>query len=110
MIANVAHDLRTPLTALHGHLEALRAESARAGVAAQHLDIALSQQADKLRRLTQQLFELATLQSMDQPIHSERFRLDEVVADAVQKFEVLAAPRHVASGGRASRRRCRAGR
>ena len=25
VIANVAHDLRTPLTALHGHLEALRA-------------------------------------------------------------------------------------
>jgi signal transduction histidine kinase len=98
VIANVAHDLRTPLTALHGHLEALRAKSAHAGVAAQHLDIALSQ-SDKLRHLTQQLFELATLQSMDQPVHSERFRLDEVVADAVQKFEVLAAPRHVALAG-----------
>lgn len=88
VIANVAHDLRTPLTALHGHLEALRAGTSRPQQAAQHVATALAQ-SDKLRRLTQQLFELATLQSMEQVLHSERFRLDELVADAVQKFGLL---------------------
>ncbi len=88
VIANVAHDLRTPLTALHGHLEALRAGAGNPQQAAQHVDTALAQ-SDKLRRLTQQLFELATLQSMEQVLHSERFRLDELVADAVQKFGLL---------------------
>jgi signal transduction histidine kinase len=88
VIANVAHDLRTPLTALHGHLEALRTGVAEGSQADQHVSTALAQ-SDKLRRLTQQLFELATLQSMEQVLHSERFRLDELVADAVQKFGLL---------------------
>ncbi len=98
VIANVAHDLRTPLTALHGHLEALRAGAADAPRATQHLDTALAQ-SDKLRRLTQQLFELATLQAMDQVLHSEHFRLDELVADAVQKFSVAALPSRVMLAG-----------
>ena len=97
VIANVAHDLRTPLTALHGHLEALRAGAV---FTTQHLDIALAQ-SDKLRHLTQQLFELATLQAMDQVLRSERFRLDELVADAVQKFDLLAPPSRVALAGAA---------
>jgi len=86
MMASVAHDLRTPLTALHGHLEALAAEAApdatrRAGV----LQAALAQ-SRKVGRLSQQLFELAALQSTQQVLHRERFSLDEVVTDAVQKF------------------------
>ncbi len=88
MMASVAHDLRTPLTALHGHLEALAADTAtdpmrRAAV----LQAALAQ-SRKVSRLSQQLFELAALQSTGQVLHRERFSLDEVVTDAVQKFEL----------------------
>ncbi|KPF48433.1 histidine kinase [beta proteobacterium AAP121] len=90
MMASVAHDLRTPLTALHGHLEALaqgslqtEAPAARATV----LQAALAQ-SRKVGRLSQQLFELAALQSGDPVLQRERFALDEVVSDAVQKFEV----------------------
>ena len=88
MMASVAHDLRTPLTALHGHLEALAGETApdalrRAAV----LQAALAQ-SRKVSRLSQQLFELAALQSTEQVLHRERFCLDEVVTDAVQKFEL----------------------
>jgi signal transduction histidine kinase len=100
VIANVAHDLRTPLTALHGHLEVLRNHSVDPAQATQHVDTALAQ-SDKLRRLTQQLFDLATLQSMDHVLHTERFRLDELVADAVQKFDLLAASGRVVLAGAA---------
>ncbi len=112
VMAGVAHDLRTPLTALHGHLEALEAleapkpldqppapapPAARAqppvgqGTGAcetgarRHLAAALSQ-SHKLRRLTQQLFELATLQATQELPQRERFRLDELVSDTVLKF------------------------
>ena len=91
MMASVAHDLRTPLTALHGHLEALASERFAPGVdRARLFDSALAQ-SNKVRRLSQQLFELASLQSADFVLHRERFFLDELVADTVQKFE-LAAP------------------
>lgn len=93
MMASVAHDLRTPLTALHGHLEAL-AQGALPGTPAdaapaRHavMQAALAQ-SRKVGRLSQQLFELAALQSGDPVLQRERFALDEVVSDAVQKFEV----------------------
>ncbi len=100
VIANVAHDLRTPLTALHGHVEALgRSDDALdEGLRRRHVAAALAQ-SDKVRRLSQQLFELATLQSTDQVLQRERFRIDELVADAVQKFELSATPPPVALDG-----------
>ncbi|MDI1261331.1 HAMP domain-containing sensor histidine kinase [Aquabacterium sp.] len=87
MMASVAHDLRTPLTALHGHLEALAAEASpeEATRRAAVLQAALAQ-SRKVSRLSQQLFELAALQSTQQVLHHERFSLDELVSDAVQKF------------------------
>jgi signal transduction histidine kinase len=87
MMASVAHDLRTPLTALHGHLEALSGDPLRHE---RVLSAALAQ-SNKVRRLSQQLFELAALQSSDQVLHRERFSLDELVTDAVQKFEFVDA-------------------
>ncbi|MBI3157128.1 MAG: HAMP domain-containing histidine kinase [Burkholderiales bacterium] len=87
MMASVAHDLRTPLTALHGHLEALAGGANDGERRARVLQAALSQ-SRKVSRLSQQLFELAALQSSSQVLHRERFRLDELVTDAVQKFEL----------------------
>ncbi|MDZ7589314.1 MAG: HAMP domain-containing sensor histidine kinase [Rubrivivax sp.] len=88
MMASVAHDLRTPLTALHGHLERLASEDRIEADTARRqmvLQAALAQ-SRKVSRLSQQLFELAALQSPAQVLHRERFSLDEVVTDAVQKF------------------------
>lgn len=83
VMAGVAHDLRTPLTALHGHLEALTVD--RGDTGRRHLDAALAQ-SNKVRRLSQQLFELAALQSADEVLHRERFQLEDLVTDTVQKF------------------------
>jgi signal transduction histidine kinase len=99
MMASVAHDLRTPLTALHGHLEALAGESTPdAGRRTAVLQAALAQ-SRKVGRLSQQLFELAALQSTEQVLHRERFSLDEVVTDAVQKFEFSVAQPQVTLHG-----------
>lgn len=92
MMASVAHDLRTPLTALHGHLEVLASEvEPAAGRRSAVLQAALAQ-SRKVGRLSQQLFELAALQSNDQVLHRERFSLDDLVTDAVQKFELSDTP------------------
>lgn len=99
MMAGVAHDLRTPLTALHGHLEALANDQpVESGLRERVLQAALAQ-SNKVRRLSQQLFELATLQSSDQVLHREVFRLDELVGDAVQKFELCQSPPAVLLAG-----------
>ncbi len=99
MMAGVAHDLRTPLTALHGHLEAMKQlDDAPPGIHDRLLAGALGQ-SDRVRRLSQQLFELVSLQAVDQVLHRERFCLDELVADAVQKFELTGQPAPVLLAG-----------
>ncbi len=109
MMAGLAHDLRTPLTALQGHIEALMgpgrppavSEAPTGGVAwppDRLLQAALAQ-SDKVRRLSQQLFELTALQSTREIAQRERFLLDELVTDTVQKFEIAHAMPPVTLGG-----------
>lgn len=106
MMAGLAHDLRTPLTALHGHIEALighpsppDAVSAPQSWRRDRVLQAALAQSDKVRRLSQQLFELAALQSTREIAQRERFRLDELVTDTVQKFELVDAMPPVTLGG-----------
>jgi signal transduction histidine kinase len=99
MMASVAHDLRTPLTALHGHLEVLAGEGAAAAANRTRVLEAALAQSRKVGRLSQQLFEMAALHSTEQVLHRERFCLDELVTDAVQKFELGDAASSVTLGG-----------
>ncbi len=98
-MAGVAHDLRTPLTAMHGHLEAMASTSLESPARRDRLLAAALAQSERVRRLSQQLFELSALQSSDQVLHRERFRLDELVTDVVQKFELVGDAPAVALGG-----------
>lgn len=99
VMASVAHDMRTPLTALHGHLEAMAGQALVEPEQRDRVLAAALAQSDKVRRLSQQLFELAALQSTDQVLHRERFRLDELVTDAVQKYDLADGPAPVTLRG-----------
>ncbi|CAN7577962.1 HAMP domain-containing sensor histidine kinase [Pseudorhodoferax sp. LjRoot39] len=94
LFANISHDLRTPLTSLHGYLETLRmkADLLDADERRRYLDIALGQ-SRKVGRLAQELFELARLEyGVVQP-EKERFALADLVQDVFQKFELAAEAR-----------------
>jgi signal transduction histidine kinase len=94
LVANISHDLRTPLTSLHGYLETLRVkdESLSPADRRRYLDIALGQ-STKVGRLAQELFELARLESgLVQP-ELEPFALPDLVQDVLQKFELAAEAR-----------------
>lgn len=95
MIANISHDLRTPLTSLHGYLETLRVkdDSLSSAERRRYLDVALGQ-SRKVGGLAQALFELARLESgLVQP-ELENFALADVVQDVLQKMELAAEARH----------------
>ena len=95
LIANISHDLRTPLTSLHGYLETLRLKDETLSPAERqrYLDIALGQSA-KVGRLAQELFELARLESGLVKPDLESFSLPDLVQDVLQKFELAAQTRH----------------
>jgi signal transduction histidine kinase len=87
LVADVSHDLRTPLTSLHGYLETMRqrAEGLAPEERQLYLDVAVRQSA-KLGRLTQELFELARLECADDGIRSEPFGLAELIQDVIQNI------------------------
>jgi hypothetical protein len=75
-VANISHDLRTPLTSLLGYLETLTLKDERltAEERRQYLTIAL-RQGNKVRHLSQQLFELARLEHGGIKPQRERFAM-----------------------------------
>jgi signal transduction histidine kinase len=96
LFANISHDLRTPLTSLHGYLETLSLKDAALTPPERHryLGIALAQSA-KVGRLAQSLFELARLEHDNVPLELESFPLADVIQDVFQKFELAVEARHI---------------
>jgi signal transduction histidine kinase len=95
-VANISHDLRTPLTTLHGYLETLlyKSDSLKSADSQRYLHIALSQ-SQKVSMLAQQLFELAQLEYGVIKPNRENFSLSELTYDVMQKFELMASTRHI---------------
>ncbi len=93
-LANISHDLRTPLASLHGYLETLLLNPGQVGEAdsARYLSAALAQSA-KVNRLAAELMDLAQLESgMMQPEFA-RFKLLDLLVDVVRKLELAAGRR-----------------
>ena len=96
LVANISHDLRTPLASLHGYLEtlSLKTDTLSDAERRRYLAIALSQ-SRKVGQLAQALFELARLEYGDvQPV-LEDFSLADLVQDVFQKFELSAEARQL---------------
>ncbi|MHB1605107.1 MAG: sensor histidine kinase [Leptospirales bacterium] len=91
MVANVSHDLRTPLTSLQGYLETLLLKEGTLSEQEKrnYLEVAV-RHSKRLSVLVEELFELAKLDSQESAPHCESFSLEELVLDVVQKFQLRA--------------------
>jgi signal transduction histidine kinase len=96
LLANISHDLRTPLTSLHGYLEtlSLKADTLSDVERKRYMGIALAQSV-KVGRLAQALFELARLEHGNVQPALEDFSLVDLVQDVFQKFELPAEARRI---------------
>ena len=96
LVANISHDLRTPLTSLRGFLEtmALKQSSLSPEERRTYLEGAI-RQTDRLSRLVADLFELARLESGTQEMEVETLALAELAQDAVQQFSLQADERGI---------------
>ena len=96
LVANVSHDLRTPLASVRGYLETLiiKGDSLSAEEQRTYLSIA-AQQTERLAQLVAELFELAKLEAKEVSVQAEAFQVAELIQDVVQKFELDAERRQL---------------
>lgn len=96
LIANVSHDLRTPLTSLHGYIETLlmKEKDLTEEERRDYLKTAANH-SNQLNRLIGELFELAKLDSVETLLNIEPFSLAELAQDIAHSFKLPAEKQHI---------------
>ncbi len=94
LLANVSHDLRTPLASMQGYLEMLLLKHGSLAPEEErgYLEIA-ARHSERLGRLIGDLFQLTKLEAREIIPQCEPFAVAELVQDVVQKFQLAAAKR-----------------
>jgi len=96
LVANVSHDLRTPLSSLSGFLETLQLKSAVLDEKEKQTYLRIAcENAQRLTQLVEELFELAKLDANEvQPQH-EQFSLAELSFDISHQFYLRAREKNI---------------
>ena len=96
LVANVSHDLRTPLSIIHGYVETMlmKADSISPEQRSQYLQTILKS-TERLKKLVGDLFELSKLEAKEVKPKKEPFFITELVQDVSQKHRLLAEEKNV---------------
>lgn len=96
LVAQVSHDLRTPLASMQGYLETLqiKGQELPEEQRGDFLRTALKQ-GRRLSRMVEELFELASLDAREKAALLEPFAPAELVHDVIQKYRLKAEQRHI---------------
>ena len=86
LITNVSHDLKTPLTSIVTYVDLLDKEGLDSENAPEYLEI-LGEKTERLRKLSEDLFEAAKASSGDIPVNAERIDALAMVNQALAELE-----------------------
>ncbi|KKE80331.1 HAMP domain-containing histidine kinase [Oceanobacillus caeni] len=84
-IANISHDLRTPLTSILGYIQMAEEDDVTAAERKELLSIA-NKRAKRLEMLLKDFFELSIIESTDHQLKSERINLRSITIDVLMSF------------------------
>lgn len=96
LIANVSHDLRTPLALTQGYLETLQMKEGQltAEERQQYLKIA-HDSSEKLAHLVAQLFEYSKLEAKQIEPQKEPFLVSELLQDVATRYKIMAEDKQI---------------
>ncbi len=89
LIANVSHDLRTPLTMIIGYSEAIR--DLPGEDSAENIQVVI-EEAERLTRLTNDVLDLSKLQAGVEPFDMAPTKLTEILRDVVARLGRMTEP------------------
>jgi two-component system, OmpR family, sensor kinase len=96
MLANLSHDLRTPITTLLAHLESLQMDEQPLTEPERREYVAVAmRQSKRVAKLVEQLLEAARLDARQIVPIPEFFPIGELLQDVVQKFSLAARERGI---------------
>lgn len=105
LISNVSHDLKTPLTSMVSYIDLMKQEGLDSPHAPEYLEI-LDEKTQRLKVLTENLFEAAKASSGDMPVRMETIDLGSLVSQSLgemnerlmaQKLDII-VENHCAQG------------
>ncbi|MDD3654136.1 MAG: HAMP domain-containing sensor histidine kinase [Desulfotomaculaceae bacterium] len=85
LITNVSHDIRTPLTSIITYVDLLKKETDQAK-AAEYIDV-IEQKAQRLKVLTDDLFEATKASSGNIPVNFEKIDLVSLITQGLGEFD-----------------------
>lgn len=96
LIANVSHDLRTPISIIHGYIDTLQMknETLSAEERKRYLEI-ISESTGNLQKLVSELFELSKLEANQVKPIKEPFFISELVNDISRKYQLIAKDKNI---------------
>ena len=89
-VANVGHELRTPLSAIKSVVETLRDGAIEEPEIAREFLARAEDEVDRLVQMVQELLELSRIESGDIPLVLEPASIESLIADTVQRLRPLA--------------------
>jgi signal transduction histidine kinase len=96
LIANVSHDLRTPIAIIRGYLETLQIKEETISAEDRKLYIdTVSKSSEKLEKLVNELFELSKLEANQIKPSKEPFIISELVNDIGTKYNIIAKSKNI---------------
>lgn len=96
LIANISHDLRTPLAIIQGYIETLQMKNTEL-TTEQRSDYlrTINRSGEKLSKLIAQLFEYSKLEANQIEPHKEPFLISELANDVHRNYQVLAEQKNI---------------
>jgi signal transduction histidine kinase len=89
-VANVSHELRTPLTSIQGFAQAILDGTAEEVAAQQHAAQVIFDESDRLKRLVEELLDLARIDAGQIEFTRERVDLNAIIANVVERIGMRA--------------------
>lgn len=94
-VANVSHELKTPLTSINGFIETLLSGAVNDPEKRVHFLKIMQEDASRLSRLIHDLLDLSEIESGSEPLRKEELRIEDEIKKAAAVFEPVTGKKKI---------------